>query len=181
MRAPVGAEPLGPPNQRLLLAAPLAPEPLISERSPWRRPKGLPAVAAEAHCVRLSPTRLWAAGRERTERICYCTARASEVPCHVAARTLVRLDLPNCYTRPVTAVGEKASARISRFPISHQEAAVVSTSAPVTYKAVQVNPNQLSARGNTTQALQEMLNTYGAEGWQLVAVEPQTGHLIFRQ
>lgn len=58
---------------------------------------------------------------------------------------------------------------------------MVSTSAPVTYKAVQVNPNLLSAKGNTTQALQEMLNKYGAEGWQLVAVEPQTGHLIFRQ
>lgn len=54
-------------------------------------------------------------------------------------------------------------------------------SAPVTYKAVPVNPNQLSAQGNTTQALEGMLNRYGAEGWQLVAIEPQTGHLIFRR
>ena len=54
-------------------------------------------------------------------------------------------------------------------------------SAPVTYKAVPVNPNQLSAQGNMTQALEGMLNRYGAEGWQLVAIEPQTGHLIFRK
>jgi Domain of unknown function (DUF4177) len=54
-------------------------------------------------------------------------------------------------------------------------------SVPVTYKAVPLNPNQLSAQGNTTQALQELLNKNGAEGWQLVAVEPATGHLIFRK